>query len=288
MSIRHPIIALTGSSGAGTTTSSKAMQKIFKEERIRAAVVEGDSFHRYTREEMAALAGEGKYGQWNHFSPEANHIDKLEALFADYAGSGTGRFRHYVHDENNQLIKAGHAPGTFTAWQNLPSESDCLFYEGLHGGLKYQQVNVAKYVDFLIGVTPIINLEWIQKIYRDTHVRGYSEEAVVSTILNRMEDYVRHIVPQSARTDINFQRIPTVDTSDPFIMQDIPSEDESMVVIRFREFQSVDFPYLLNMISNAFVSRYDTLVIPGNKLTLAMDLIIRPRVLALVEASARL
>ncbi len=288
MSTRHPIIALTGSSGAGTTTSSKAMLKIFKEEKIRAAVVEGDSFHRYTREEMAALADEGKYGQWNHFSPEANYIDKLEALFADYAASGSGRFRHYVHDEDTHLIKSGFVPGTFTPWQNLMAESDCLFYEGLHGGLKYQRVNLARHVDFLIGVTPIINLEWIQKLYRDTHVRGYSEEAAVSTILNRMEDYVRHIVPQSARTDINFQRIPTVDTSDPFMMQDIPTEDESMVVIRFREYQDVDFPYLLNMISNAFVSRYDTLVIPGNKLTLAMDLIIRPRVLALIDAGSSL
>ncbi|WP_020406376.1 phosphoribulokinase [Hahella ganghwensis] len=287
MSTRHPIIALTGSSGAGTTTSGLAMQKIFKEEKIRAAVVEGDSYHRYTRDQMAALASEGKYGHWNHFSPAANYVDKLEALFADYAASGSGRYRHYVHDEDMPLLKQGYQPGTFTPWRDLPSDTDCLFYEGLHGGLKVGQYNVVRHVDLLIGVAPIVNLEWIQKIYRDTHVRGCSKEAVVSTILNRMEDYVRYIVPQFARTDINFQRVPTVDTSDPFIMQDIPSEDESMVVIRFKHYQEVDFPYLINMIPDAFISRYDTIVIPGNKLTLAMDFIVRPRVIDLVEAGRK-
>jgi transketolase N-terminal domain/subunit len=108
-----------------------------------------------------------------------------------------------------------------------------LFYEGLHGAVTTEQVNIARYPDLLIGVVPVINLEWIQKLWRDKHVRGYSTEAVTDTILRRMPDYVHYIVPQFAHTHVNFQRVPVVDTSNPFIARDIPSADESMCVIRF-------------------------------------------------------
>ncbi len=285
MSLRHPIIAMTGSSGAGTTTSGRVMQQILREEKIHAALVEGDSFHRYTRDQMASLAGEGRYGHWNHFSIAANHISRLESLFQSYAVNGTGEYRHYVHDESEALIRQGYPVGTFTPWQPLPANTECLFYEGLHGGLVAGAVNIAVLVDLLIGVAPIVNLEWIQKIYRDTHMRGYSAEAVVATILNRMEDYVHYIVPQFERTHINFQRIPIVDTSDPFNMQDIPAEEESMVVIRVRDCPSIDISELIKAIPNAFSSRYDTLVIPGEQLAAAMDLILRPRVMELVAQS---
>jgi phosphoribulokinase len=123
-----------------------------------------------------------------------------------------------------------------------------------------------------------VNLEWIQKIHRDTHKRGYSQEAVVETIINRMDDYVHDIVPQFSHTHINFQRIPLVDTSNPFVVRDVPTEDESMLVIRFRDQSEVDFPYLLQVISGSSLSRHDTLVIPGTKMPLAMDLIVRPMV----------
>ena len=285
MSIRHPVIAMTGSSGAGTTTSGLAMQRIFKENEIKAIIVEGDSFHRYTRAQMANLAGEGRYGHWNHFSVAANHIGELESLFAEYGATGSGRYRQYVHDEDSHLIKKGYAPGTFTPWKNIEGPTDCLFYEGLHGGLVAGAVNVAAQVDLLIGVTPIVNLEWIQKIYRDTNLRGYSKDAVVDTILNRMEDYVRYIVPQFDRTHVNFQRIPTVDTSDPFNMQQIPSEDESLMVIRFRDYPSANISSYLNKIHGSFLSRFDTIVIPGNQLTHAMDFILSPEVVRLVEQS---
>lgn len=278
MSAKYPIIAVTGSSGAGTTTASNIFSQLFADENIAAAMVQGDSFHRYTRSEMARLAARGHYGEWNHFSLDANHVDKLEALFQDYASTGSGQYRHYVHDDDYELIQQGWKPGTFTPWMNLPANTDLLFYEGLHGGIHTEHFNIAPHVDLLIGVTPIVNLEWIQKIYRDTQSRGYSEEAVVNTIVNRMDDYVRYIVPQFSNTHINFQRVPTVDTSNPFVMREVPSDDESMVVIHFRQHKEVDFPYLLQMINGSFVSRQDTLVVPGNKMPLAMDLIIRPKV----------
>lgn len=283
MSAKHPIISVTGSSGAGTTTASNIFSRIFSDENINAAMVQGDSFHKYTRTEMTSFAEKGHYGERNHFSLDANHVDKLEDLFKDYSSTGAGQYRHYVHDDDHELIRCGEKPGTFTSWVNLPQNTDLLFYEGLHGGIQTDQVTISPHVDLLIGVAPIVNLEWIQKIYRDTQSRGYSKEAVVNTIVNRMDDYVRYIVPQFSNTHINFQRVPTVDTSNPFDMGDVPSDAESMVVIHFQHYNEIDFSYLLQMIEHSFVSRRDTLVIPGNKMPLAMDLIIRPRVKELMR-----
>lgn len=282
MSKRHPIIAVTGSSGAGTTTTGRIFNQIFASESIHAAMVSGDSFHRYTRAQMAVLAEKGRYGQRNHFALDANHIDRLEGLFYDYGINGSGQFREYVHEEDLDLIREGYEPGTFTRWAPLPADTDLLFYEGLHGGVISEQCNIAQYVDLLIGVVPIINLEWMQKIYRDTNERGYSQEAVVKTIINRMDDYVTDIVPQFAHTHVNFQRVPMVDTSNPFNVREVPTDDESLIVIRFREHRDIDFPYLLTMIPDSHMSRHDTLVIPGTKLPLAMDLIVRPMVLELM------
>lgn len=283
MSAKHPIIALTGSSGAGTTSTGRTLQGIFREEAIAAAQVEGDSFHRYTRAEMSAIAAEGRFGAANHFSVESNHLDKLEALFICYGLNGGGRFRRYVHSDDQDLITAGFESGTFTPWDPLPPESDCLFYEGLHGGLIVPGLNIARHVDLLIGVAPIVNLEWIQKIYRDTHFRGYSEEAVVATIINRMEDYVRYIVPQFANTHINIQRVPTVDTSNPFTVREVPTHDECFVIIRFREPRQVNLLLLQHRLPGAFASRKDTLVVPGNQLPAALNLIIRPWIIELIE-----
>ena len=70
---------------------------------------------------------------------------------------------------------------------------------------------------------PVLNLEWIQKLHRDRSARGYSTEAVTDTILRRMPDYIHYIFPQFTQTDINFQRVPTVDTSNPFIARWIPT-----------------------------------------------------------------
>ncbi|PCM43003.1 phosphoribulokinase [Marinobacter sp. ANT_B65] len=282
MSKRHPIIAVTGSSGAGTSTTGHIFRRMFAGEGLVAAMVSGDSFHRYNREQMARLAAKGQFGERNHFALAANHIDKLEALFYDYSHTGNGRYRQYVHDEDRALQTEGHKPGTFTAWGSLQPDTDLLFYEGLHGAVVSEAFNIAQYVDLLIGVVPIVNLEWIQKIHRDTHQRGYSEEAVVATIINRMDDYVHDIVPQFSHTHINFQRIPLVDTSNPFVVRDVPTEDESMLVIRFRDAAEVDFSYLLQAIQNSTLSRHDTLVIPGTKMALAMDLIVRPMVQRLI------
>ena len=127
---------------------------------------------------------------------------------------------------------------------------------------------------------PIVNLEWIQKIHRDTSARGYSAEAVTDTILRRMHDYVHYITPQFSRSDINFQRVPTVDTSNPFVARDIPTPDESFVVIRFKDprKQRIDFPYLLSMIHDSFMSRRNTIVVPGGKMGFAMEIILAPLV----------
>lgn len=289
MSARHPIIAVTGSSGAGTTTVKDVFAALFLRENINAAIVEGDGFHRYTRAEMqhliTTLEARGERGI-SHFSPEANLIDELEQLFCGYAETGTGRRRTYIHSDE-LAARWNLPPGTFTDWEALPSPTDCLFYEGLHGALVTDTADLARHPDLLIGVAPTINLEWLQKLHRDTHVRGYSTEAVQDTILRRMHDYVHYIVPQFARTHINVQRVPVVDTSNPFSAHDVPSLSESMVVIHFREPHPIDFPYLLTMISGAFMSRPDTLVINGDKLEQAMQLILTPLLEQLIERKHR-
>jgi phosphoribulokinase len=289
MSAQHPIIAVTGSSGAGTTSVTRTFQWIFNRERINAAVVEGDSFHRFDRNEMKVRMVEAaKEGNkhFSHFGPESNLFPELEALFRDYAAVGSGRMRKYLHNDA-EAAPHGLPPGTFTPWEDIPQGTDLLFYEGLHGAVVTPEVNVARHADLIIGVVPIINLEWIQKLHRDKSQRGYSTEAVVDTILRRMPDYVNYICPQFAQTDINFQRVPTVDTSNPFIARYIPAADESFVVIRFRNPKGIDFPYLLSMLHDSFMSRPNIIVVPGGKMELAMQIILTPLILKLMDTRRR-
>jgi phosphoribulokinase len=289
MSVKHPIISVTGSSGAGTTTIKATFERIFAREKIEAAFIEGDAFHAYDREGMRrAMAEAGAAGNhhFSHFGPDANLLEKLEQVFRDYGRSGSGFTRHYVHDDE-EAERYGARPGTFTEWEPIPPGTNVLFYEGLHGAIVTETVDVAKHGDLKIGVVPVINLEWIQKIHRDKATRGYSTEAVTDTILRRMPDYVRYICPQFTETDVNFQRVPTVDTSNPFVARWIPTADESLVVIRFKSPRNIDFSYLVSMLQGSFMSRANSIVIPGGKLDLAMQLILTPMILQLVERSRR-
>ena len=280
MSKKHPIIAVTGSSGAGTTTVKLAFEHIFLREGVNPVVIEGDSYHKYDRAAMKVAMNEAETTgnhSFSHFGPEANVFDKLEETFKTYGKTGSCERRYYLHSEE-EAEPYGQKPGEFTAWETIEAGTDLLFYEGLHGGIATDNIDVSKFVDLLIGVVPIVNLEWIQKIFRDCEQRGYSTEAVTDTILRRMPDYVHYITPQFSRTDINFQRVPTVDTSNPFIARDIPTPDESFVVIRFRDpiKLDIDFSYLLNMLDDSFMSRRNTIVVPAGKMGFAMEIILAP------------
>ncbi|QCZ94970.1 phosphoribulokinase [Salinimonas iocasae] len=289
MSVKHPIIAITGSSGAGTTTTTNAIRHIFRNLKVNAAVVGGDSFHRFTRPEMEVeIRKAQEQGRHiSYFGPKANDFDLLESLFHEYSQSGQGQFRQYLHTFDD-AVPFNQMPGTFTPWQALPENTDLLFYEGLHGGVKTEENDVSQHVDLLVGMVPIVNLEWIQKIVRDTTDRGHSREAVMSSIVRGLDDYFHYITPQFSRTHVNFQRVPTVDTSNPFSAREIPSQDESFVVVRFRrEMKNVDFPYLLQMIDGAFMSRINTLVVPGGKMGLAMELILTPLIEDILDKKRR-
>jgi len=279
MSALHPVVAVTGSSGAGTTTVKTAFEHIFRRLGLTAAVIEGDSFHKYDRAEMreAVKAAEAAGTHISHFGPEANLLKDLQGLFETYGRTGSGRRRFYIHDEV-EGAKWEQEAGTFTPWQELPAASDLLFYEGLHGAMVTEDVDIAAHADLKIGVVPVVNLEWIQKIHRDTSHRGYCDRDVTSTILRRMPDYVEYIAPQFSRTDINFQRVPTVDTSNPFVARDIPTPDESFAVIRFSDPKkfNTNFPYLLSMLNGSFMSRRNTIVVPGGKMGLAIEIIVMP------------
>jgi phosphoribulokinase len=276
VSQKYPIIAVTGSSGSGTSTVRDSFQHIFTRDSITASMIEGDAFHKYERHEMDELIKKNeKNGDVNfsHFSPDANLLGKLADTFRIFGETGKYKTRRYIHTDEEARIY-GQKTGTLTPWVN--ATSDLLFYEGLHGGYAGPGADVAKHVDLLVGVVPIINLEWIQKLHRDNKIRGYSKEAVIDTILNRMPDYIHHITPQFSRSHINFQRVPLVDTSNPFIARDIPSADESFVVIRFSDPSNVDFAYLLRMLHGSMMTRPNTIVVPGGKMGLAMQFIFTP------------
>jgi phosphoribulokinase len=292
MSRKHPVIAVTGSSGAGTTTAKRAFENIFRREKINAAVIEGDSLHSLDRMAFRAAAAEAaKAGNntFSHFGPEANHFDKIEETFKTYGETGLCKRRYYVHSEPEAVEHNKHfgltnlTPGVFTPWEDTPANSDLLFYEGLHGLAKHGDIDASRFVDLSIGVVPVVNLEWIQKIHRDKAERGYSAEATVDTIMRRMPDYINFITPQFSRTDINFQRIATVDTSNPFIARDIPTPDESFVIIRFRDPKGVDFQYLQDMVPHSFMSRANTMVVPGGKMSYAMEIILAPIMHEMIE-----
>ena len=284
MSKKHPVIAVTGSSGAGTTTVKRAFEQVFRRENINAAMIEGDSFHSLNRAEFLQSvdkAGvEGNF-HFSHFGPEANHFDKIAELFEVYGRTGGGKKRFYLHDgkeaaEHNARLGTSLGPGEFTPWEDMPANSDLLFYEGLHGMVKTDSVDIAQHVDLGIGVVPVVNLEWIQKIHRDAAERGYTADETVDTILRRMPSYINYIAPQFSNTHINFQRVAVVDTSNPFISRDIPTLDESFVIIRFRDLGTADFPYLMAMLKDSFMSRRNTIVVPGGKMGLAMEIILTP------------
>lgn len=312
MSQQHPIIAVTGSAGAGSTTVRHAFADIFRRQGLNPALVKGDSFFRYDLKELKRLRAEWKKtGQSiSFFGPEANLFDRLEGLFAQYGKNGGGEVRHFIQDEDD--VKQYGAPhGSFTEWNKLPRGTDLLFYEGMHGGVaahtwtrrgsspahlpepmrerrgKRKGVNAAQHVDLLLGVVPAVNLEWIQKIHRDCNKHGCNVEDSIATILRRMRDYTHFIVPQFGLTDINFQRMPLVDTSDPFIARDIPTADESIVIVHFRDPKRFDFPALLKHIEGARMSRPNTMFIAGGKMRLAIEVICGPLIEEMMHKKTR-
>lgn len=291
MSNKHPIVAVTGSSGAGTSTVKHALERIFNRIGARAAFIAGDSFHRYNRaemkEELAKTKAEGL--NLSHFGPEGNLFDKQLELFQSYGRTGTGQRRQYIHDESEAALH-GRPPGTFTDWEAIPHDTDLLFYEGLHGGVVAGDINMAREVDLLIGVCPTINLEWVQKIQRDTRERGYTPEDVMFTIYRRMWDYMTYILPQFSVTHINFQRIPLTDTSNPFCVTNIPTPDQSMVMIHFlKPKPSVEYKMQLKgLIDGTMITGFNTIVIPGGKMTYAMELILIDRIVELLKRRGQL
>jgi len=292
MSKKHPVVVVTGSSGAGTSTVKKALESIFHRHKIKPALIEGDSFHRYDREDMRSEMKRAREADidFSHFGARANQFAQLEDLFRSYGESGGGQKRFYLHNveeasEHSERLGMALESGQFTPWEDIEADTDLLFYEGLHGLVKTGEVDMTRYADFKVGVVPVVNLEWIQKIHRDSAERGYQQDEVVDSILRRMPDYVKYITPQFSETDINFQRVATVDTSNPFIARDIPTLDESFVVIRFRkpDIRNTDFTNLLSMISGSFMSRRNTIVVPGGKMGMAVEIILTPIILDLLE-----
>jgi phosphoribulokinase len=307
MSQKRPIVAVTGSSGAGLSTIRHAFKTIFRRLEVNAAIVHGDAFRRYTEAQfnaqLEAARASGRNLSW--FGPECNQFAELETFFKTYSETGSGMVRDYAHNAE-RAAALGVPVGEFTTWQPLAAGSDLLLYEGQHGGVMAQTwtrrkvdarhfptgvdrrvsargIDVAQYVDLLIGVVPAINLEWIQKIHRDGAHGQCSSQETVETILRRMDDYIHYIVPQFGLTDINIQRIPLVDTSNPFIARDVPSESECAFVVHFRDRKRHDFADLLRRIPGAQMTRATTMLIPGGVLGHALEDICAPILAGLIE-----
>ncbi|TCJ15530.1 phosphoribulokinase [Parasulfuritortus cantonensis] len=299
MSVKHPIVAVTGSTGAGLSFVRHAFKDIFRRLGIKPALIHGDSFRRYTERQFQALLHEARESSrhLSWFGPECNYLAELEALFRTYGTTGNGISRDYAHNDDH-AVELGVPVGEFTAWHPLTEGSDILLYEGQHGGVKADTwtrrresfdfppdidrrknavgIDVAKHVDLLIGIVPAINLEWIQKIHRDCDKHRCTPDESVETILRRLDDYIHYIVPQFALTDINIQRIPLVDTSNPFVARDVPAADESALVIHFRDRQRHNFRDIMDRIPGARMTRPSTLLVPGGKLRLALAVICGP------------
>jgi phosphoribulokinase len=304
MAGKYPIVSITGASGSGTRIVQEAFKDIFHRQNLKAVFVHGDGFLKYDKDKMSSITEEfACRGQaLSCYGPELNDFIALETLFRNYTATGTGRYRYFVTQDNRELLDR--PLGHFTEWLDVPEDTDLLFYEGMHGGVvsnswtrrkmsashnekiikerrntgKESGVDVAQYVDMLIGVVPAINLEWIQKIHRDSNCSKASSMEVTETILSRLQDYIHFIVPQFSLTDINFQRMPIVDTSNPFVARGVPTEAESIVVIRFREPKKYDIPSLLKRLDGAFMSRSNTMVINGGEMQHALDIICAPMI----------
>jgi phosphoribulokinase len=288
MSVKHPVISITGSSGAGTTFVKRAFEKVFNRENLKVAVVEGDSFHKYERAEMREKVAESRKAGHvlTHFAEDANHFDKLADLFKQYGETGSGQRRYYIHSdeeavEHNARLGTNLAPGQFTPWEDIPAGTDLMFYEGLHGGVKTEKSDVAQYADLLVGVVPCVNIEWIQKIYRDTAERPYTPQQVADVILDRMPDYVKFITPQFDRTHINFHRVPLVDTANPFATdkaKPVTKPEDSLIVTTVR-IPGVDLAGIAAKLpadAMAFMQNGQTLVYKGNYMIDVMDMMLSP------------
>ena len=146
MSLAHPIISVTGSSGAGTTSVKQTFEQIFRRENVGAAYILGDAFHRYGRAQMKeVMASETAKGNnhFSHFGVDANLLEDLEESFRSFGATGRARTRHYIHDDL-EAKQHGAAPGEFTDWSQTPDNTDLLFYEGLHGAVKTDTLNIAE------------------------------------------------------------------------------------------------------------------------------------------------
>jgi phosphoribulokinase len=289
MSVKHPIVAITGAMESGSIAVIQALERIFYRERVKAAYIDGSAFRRYDRLAMRAEVSKAKAeGRvLGHFGPSGNHLDKLESLFFEYAAIGKGLYRHYLHTPE-QAAKYGQAVGTFTAWESMDPDSDLLLYRGLHGAALVDDIDISQYPDLSIGIAPNANLEWMAKIQHETRQREVSLDEVKRGLLNRLHDYVHHITPQFMRTHVNFQLIPLVDTSDPFAAEPVPTADECYLIIHFCDKYWPNFQPLLKDIPGAFMSRRNTMVVPSSKMLMAIELVLMPIIRDLIMASREL
>jgi phosphoribulokinase len=230
----------------------------------------------------------GQQPHFSHFGPEANLLEELGDLFkSPMARPASGKVRKYLHDAE-EAEPYGQQSGEFTPWQDIPADTDLMFYEGLHGACRQRHdrhraagrpAASASCRRSTSNGSRSCTATRTSAATRQRRSRTPSCAACPTTSTTSR--------PQFSRTHVNFQRVPTVDTSNPFIARDIPTADESFVVIRFANSKGIDFPYLLSMIHNSFMSRPNTSWFPAARWNWRCRLIFTPLILRMIENRKR-
>ncbi len=170
MSVRHPIIAVTGSSGAGTTTVMKTFDHIFRREQHQGPGDRGRFVSRLQPGRDARARARGGHGQGSDHQPFRTGVEPVGR-----ARRHDGSLRRHRRRQGAPLHprRRGSAssssgePGTFTTGSRCRRTATCSSTKGCMAATRTARWMSREKVDLLVGVVPIINLEWIQKLHRD-------------------------------------------------------------------------------------------------------------------------
>ena len=243
MSVKHPIISVTGSSGAGTTSVKTTFKRIFNRETVNAASSMAMHSIAMTAQMKRVMAEEAEreINHFSHFGPECQPAGGTGRVYSGISAKPEPEKPGTTCTTRKKRTCTAR-PGTFSAWEDIDPEYRIIVLRrtAWRGGDRRRQPGAA--LRPKIGVVPVVNLEWIQKIHRDKMDRGYSTQAIKDTILRRMPDYLDYICPQFSQTDINFPARADRRYIERLCARWIPTPDESMVVIRFRQSQGYRFP----------------------------------------------
>ena len=167
MSAKHPVIAVTGFSGAGTTTTGVAFRKIFQQLNIRAAELEATASTLHPAGNGRGDPQGARSGRdISYFGPGPT----TSACCSRALSSTAKRHRPFAQVPAHLRRSGAYNPGAGHL-HPVGATAGADRRAVLRGAARRcgrEHHDVASHVDLLVGVVPIVNLEWIQKLIRDT------------------------------------------------------------------------------------------------------------------------